>query len=69
MTLLKTGLRHLLRRPLLSLLCILGVALGVAVVIAIDLANDSASRAFNLSTGGRRRPGHPSDRGRQRTGR
>ena len=50
MTLLKTGLRHLLRRPLLSLLCIFGVALGVAVVIAIDLANDSASRAFNLST-------------------
>ncbi len=50
MTLLKTGLRHLVRRPLLSLLCILGVALGVAVVIAIDLANASASRAFNLST-------------------
>jgi putative ABC transport system permease protein len=50
MTLLKTGLRYLIRRPLLSLLCILGVALGVAVVIAIDLANESASRAFNLST-------------------
>jgi putative ABC transport system permease protein len=48
--LLKTGLRYLLRKPLLSLLCILGVALGVAVVIAIDLANASASRAFNLST-------------------
>lgn len=50
MILLKTGLRYLLRRPLLSLLCIFGVALGVAVVIAIDLANESASRAFNLST-------------------
>jgi putative ABC transport system permease protein len=48
--LLKTGLRYLLRRPLISLLCVLGVALGVAVVIAIDLANSSASRAFNLST-------------------
>jgi putative ABC transport system permease protein len=50
MILFKTGLRYLLRRPLLSLLCVLGVALGVAVVIAIDLANESASRAFNLST-------------------
>ena len=48
--LLKTGLRYLLRRPLISLLCVLGVALGVAVVIAIDLANASASKAFNLST-------------------
>jgi putative ABC transport system permease protein len=47
---LKTGLRYLLRRPLQSLLCILGVALGVAVVVAIDLANSSASRAFTLST-------------------
>jgi putative ABC transport system permease protein len=50
MSLFKTGLRYLIRRPLLSILCILGVALGVAVVIAIDLANESASRAFNLST-------------------
>jgi putative ABC transport system permease protein len=50
MILFKTGLRYLRRRPLLSLLCVLGVALGVAVVIAIDLANESASRAFNLST-------------------
>jgi len=50
MSLLKTGLRYLLRRPLQSVLCIIGVALGVAVVIAIDLANVSAARAFNLST-------------------
>jgi putative ABC transport system permease protein len=50
MTLFKTGLRYLLRRPFQSILCILGVALGVAVVIAIDLANGSASRAFTLST-------------------
>ncbi|HLF01528.1 MAG TPA: FtsX-like permease family protein [Anaerolineales bacterium] len=49
-TLLKTGLRDLLRRPLQTGLMILGVALGVAVVIAIDLANTSASRAFSLST-------------------
>ncbi|HEY3290839.1 MAG TPA: FtsX-like permease family protein, partial [Anaerolineae bacterium] len=46
----RTGLRSLLRRPLQSLLCILGVALGVAVVVAIDLANSSASRSFTLST-------------------
>jgi putative ABC transport system permease protein len=44
------GLRYLLRRPLQSLLCVLGVALGVAVVVAIDLANSSAANAFNLST-------------------
>ncbi|MCS7055265.1 MAG: ABC transporter permease [Thermoflexales bacterium] len=50
MTLFKTGLRYLLRRPFQSILCILGVALGVAMVIAIDLANASASRAFELST-------------------
>ncbi|NJM41924.1 MAG: FtsX-like permease family protein [Anaerolineae bacterium] len=50
MSLFKTGLRYLLRRPLQSVLCIVGVALGVAVVIAIDLANGSASRAFELST-------------------
>ncbi len=50
MTLFKTGLRYLLRRPFQSILCVLGVALGVAMVIAIDLANGSASRAFELST-------------------
>ncbi len=48
--LLRTGFRHLRRRPLQSLLCVLGIALGVAVVVAIDLANASASRAFALST-------------------
>ena len=47
---LRTGIRYLLRRPLQSILCIIGVALGVAVVVAIDLANSSASRAFSLST-------------------
>jgi putative ABC transport system permease protein len=48
--LLLTGLRDLLRRPYQTALMILGVALGVAVVVAIDLANDSAARAFALST-------------------
>ncbi len=50
MTLFKTGLRYLLRKPFQTILCVVGVALGVAVVIAIDLANGSASRAFDLST-------------------
>ncbi|MCA1553028.1 MAG: ABC transporter permease, partial [Chloroflexi bacterium] len=50
LTLLKTGLRDAVRRPWLTLLLILSVALGVGVVVAIDLANDSAARAFNLST-------------------
>jgi putative ABC transport system permease protein len=48
--LLRTGFRHLRRRPLQALLCVLGIALGVAVVVAIDLANASAARAFTLST-------------------
>jgi putative ABC transport system permease protein len=29
---------------------VVGVTLGVAVVVGIDLANESASRAFDLST-------------------
>lgn len=49
-TFFRLGQRYLLRRPLQSLLVVLGIALGVAVVIAIDLANGSASRAFTLST-------------------
>ncbi len=42
--------RYIERRLLQSVLFVLGVALGVAVVIAIDLANNSATRAFTLST-------------------
>jgi len=42
--------RYVARRFLQSLLFVIGVALGVAMMIAIDLANNSASRAFNLST-------------------
>lgn len=49
-SLFRLGQRYLLRRPLQSILVVLGIALGVAVVIAIDLANGSASRAFALST-------------------
>jgi putative ABC transport system permease protein len=42
--------RFIARSFLQSLLFIVGVALGVAVVVAIDLANNSAGRAFALST-------------------
>ena len=49
-TLLLTGLRDLVRRPLHTGLMIAGVALGVAVVVAIDLANTSARRGFVRST-------------------
>jgi putative ABC transport system permease protein len=49
-SLLLTGLRDLVRRPLHTGLMVLGVALGVAVVIAVDLANTSASRGFARST-------------------
>ncbi len=45
-----TSIRHLLRHPWQVGLAILGVALGVAVVVSIDLANESARRAFTLST-------------------
>lgn len=45
-----SGLRHLLRHPWQLGLSVLGVALGVAIVVSIDLANQSAQRAFELST-------------------
>jgi len=38
------------RHPWQSLLMVAGIALGVAVIVAIDLANESAERAFALST-------------------
>ena len=46
----RSSLRHLARHRWLVALSVLGIALGVAVVIAIDLANESARRAFLLST-------------------
>ena len=49
-TLLVTGLRDLLRRPLHTGLMVLGVALGVAMVIAIELANEAARRGFERSS-------------------
>jgi putative ABC transport system permease protein len=49
-TLLLTGLRDLVRRPLHTGLMVLGVALGVAVVTAIDIANGAARRGFERST-------------------
>ena len=57
-TLLRTGLRDLVRRPLHTGLLVLGVALGVAVVIAIDLANESARRGFDRSSEAIDGPGH-----------
>jgi putative ABC transport system permease protein len=52
MTLLRAGLRHLLRHPWQAGLSVLGIALGVAVMVAVDLASGSARRAFGLSTAG-----------------
>jgi putative ABC transport system permease protein len=47
---LRLSTRHLSRHAWLAALSVVGIALGVAVVVAIDLANDSARRAFALST-------------------
>ena len=44
--LLLAWLRESLRRPILLILSMLGVALGVATVVAIDIANESARRSF-----------------------
>jgi len=48
--LVRSSLRWLARHPWQFGLSVLGVALGVAVVVAVDLVNDSARRAFRLST-------------------
>ena len=42
--------RHVARHPWQFGLAVVGIALGVAVTVSIDLANDSARRAFALST-------------------
>ena len=44
------GLRHLSRHPLQLVFGVVGVALGVAGVFSIDLANESALRAFRISS-------------------
>ncbi len=41
--------RRLRRRPLQTILLVVGVAIGVAMMVSIDLANGSALRAFELS--------------------
>jgi len=46
----RLSFRYLLRHPWQVGLSILGIALGVAGVVSIDLANESARRAFALST-------------------
>lgn len=50
--LVRSSVRHLARHPLLTTLSVLGIAVGVAVVVSIDLANESARRAFALSSQG-----------------
>ena len=50
--LLRSSVRNLARHPLLTSLSVLGIAVGVAVVVSIDLANESARRAFALSSQG-----------------
>jgi putative ABC transport system permease protein len=44
------GLRFLSRHPLQLVFGLVGVALGVAAVFSIDLANESARRAFRISS-------------------
>ena len=46
----RAGWRYFRARPWQLGLSLLGVALGVAVVVAVDLANQSAGRAFALSS-------------------
>ena len=46
----KALIRYHLRKPLLTAICIIGVALGVAVVAGIQLANHSALDAFRQAT-------------------
>lgn len=49
-TLQRASFRHAIRHPWQFGLSCLGIALGVAVVVAVDLSNQSARRAFALST-------------------
>ena len=46
----RASLRFFLRHPWQLALAILGVSLGVAVYVGVALANDSAARAFELSS-------------------
>ncbi len=49
-TLFNIGWRYLKGHAWQSALMVIGIMLGVAVVIGVDMANESASRAFDLST-------------------
>jgi putative ABC transport system permease protein len=49
-TLFNVGWRYMRGHLWQSTLMVLGIMLGVAVVIGVDMANESASRAFDLST-------------------
>jgi len=46
----RSSRRFLQRHPGQFVLALAGIALGVAVVVGVDLANDSARRAFELSS-------------------
>jgi putative ABC transport system permease protein len=46
----RAALRFYARHPWQLALAIAGISLGVAVYVGVDLANDSARRAFDLST-------------------
>ena len=46
----RSGLRFYRRRPWQLCLAVSGIALGVAVYVGVDLANDSARRAFQLTS-------------------
>ena len=46
----RLALRYICRRLFQSAMFVVGVSLGVGVVIAIDIANESAGRAFSLSS-------------------
>jgi putative ABC transport system permease protein len=49
-TLFNVGWRYLMHHAMQTSLMVIGIAMGVSVVIGIDMANQSASRAFDLST-------------------
>ncbi len=49
-TLIRIGWRYLVRHSMQTILMVIGIAISVAVVIGIDMANQSASKAFDLST-------------------
>ncbi len=49
-TMWRLTIRHIRKHLGQTALMVLGISLGVAVIVGVDLANESASRAFELST-------------------